>query len=81
MDYLEEMETSVTLLSETWLTDSNELAADLEELENSTGFNMLMKNRPMNTRGYSTGGVAIVYRSNKIKFKELTLPSLKLFVE
>ena len=35
---------------------------------------MLMKNRPKNARGYSTGGVAIVFKTNKIKFKELSLP-------
>ena len=35
---------------------------------------MLVKNRPKNQRGYSTGGVAIVYKKNIIKFRELVLP-------
>lgn len=35
---------------------------------------MITKNRPVNNKGYSTGGVAIVYKCSKIKFKEFRLP-------
>ena len=35
---------------------------------------MLCKNRPVNSRGYSTGGVSIAYRKSHISFKEIILP-------
>ena len=74
--YLDEMNTSIALLSETWLSDSDsdELVADLRELKEGTGYKMLVNNRPKNARGYLTGGVAIVYKSSRIKFRELTIP-------
>ena len=52
----------MAFLTETWLTDSVELSADLEDLEQGTGYSLLCKNRQANDRGYSTGGVAIAYK-------------------
>ena len=77
LDYLEEMDTSVAILTETWLNDGSGLDEDLAEIEKGTGYGMIVKNRPINQRGYSTGGVAIVYKTNRIKFRELKLPGNK----
>ena len=68
------MDTSVAILTETWLSDGCGLEEDLAELEEGTGYGMLVKNCPKNHRGYSTGGVAIVYKTNRIKSCELSLP-------
>ena len=72
--YLDEMCTSVALVSETWLSDSPELEEDLKDVEEGTGYSMLLKNKPKNRRGYSTGGITIVSKNSKIKFKEVNLP-------
>ena len=56
------------------MSDSSELDDDILDFEQGTGYGMICKNRPVNTRGYSTGGVAIVFRTSHIRFKEVCLP-------
>ena len=57
VEYFKELETTLAFLTETWLLDSPELVADVEDLELETGYSMLYRNRPPNDRGYSAGGV------------------------
>ena len=56
------------------MSDSTELDNDIYDFELGTGYGMLCKNRPINSRGYSTGGVSIAYRKSHIDFKEIVLP-------
>ena len=74
MEYLNELNTGVAFLTETWLSDTIDLKDDIRDLELGTGYSMLCKNRPVNARGYSTGGLAIVYKKSQIEFTELNLP-------
>ena len=74
VDYLQEMDCAVSLISETWLKDGPELERDVLDLEDGTGYSMIYKNRLPNHRGYSTGGVAIIYRKSKINLKKYKLP-------
>ena len=64
----------MAFLTETWLSDSTELSDDIEDLERGTGYSLLCKNRPVNNRGYSVGGVAIAYKKNDIEVSEIVLP-------
>ena len=74
IEYLNELNSSIAFLSETWLTDSEELKHDIDDLERGTGYGLLCKNRPPNSRGYSTGGVAIAYKKSQINLSEVCLP-------
>ena len=69
IEYLDELNSSLAFLTETWLSDSLDLQKDIEELETATGYSLLCKNRPVNTRGYSTGGVAIAYQKSHISVR------------
>ena len=57
-----------------WFSDTKDLEEDILDLELGTGYSLLCKNRPMNNRGYSTGGVAMCFRRSHIDFKVLDLP-------
>ena len=74
VDYFKELETSLVLLTETWLFDSEELECDIEDLELEPGYSLIYKNRPANTRGYSAGGVAIAYKKSSISLKKIEMP-------
>ena len=73
-EYLNELGTSVAFLTETWLSDSTELKNDIIDYELGTGYSIICKNRPRNSRGYSSGGVAIAYRKSHLSMKEIVLP-------
>ena len=47
---------------ETWFTDGATLDADVENLSMGTELAMICRNRPPNNRGFSHGGIAVVYR-------------------
>ena len=74
IDYSNELKANLAFLTETWLSDSDELFSDLEQLELATGYSMLCKNCPPNSRGNSTGGIALVFKKSHITFKEIVLP-------
>ena len=71
VEYFKELETSLAFLTETWLFDSEELERDITELELETGYSLIYKNRPVNVRGYSAGGVAIAYKKSSITLKQI----------
>lgn len=74
IEYLNELESSLAFLTETWLPDSTELTNDIKDLETGTGYGLLCKNRLPNSRGYSTVGVALAFKKSQIEFTELSFP-------
>ena len=74
MEYLSEMESSIAFLTETWLHDSPELDEDIKDMELESGYSMIYKNRQLNPRGYTTGGVAIAFKRSHIELKTIDLP-------
>ena len=78
------MDASVAVVMEMWLSDGTGLEEDLEMLEAGTGIASLCLNRDRNTQGFSHGGVAILYHTNRCTFKKippvsythLTLPTI-----
>ena len=74
VEYLNELEASIAFLTETWFSDSPELELDIADFEKGTGYSILCKNRPVNCRGYSTGGVAIAFRTSHVSFSKIELP-------
>ena len=83
IEYLNELESSVAFLTETWLTDSDHLDSDIEDLESRTNYSLICKNRGANARGYSTGGVAIAFKKSHIISRKLILREtfIKLFLQ
>ena len=69
----EELEASLAVITETWLSDGPSLAEDLEDLKLGAGLGMLTKNRPANPQGYSHGGIALVYHESAASFHEVKL--------
>ena len=55
IEYLNELNTSLAFLTETWLSDTEDLDNDIRDLELGTGYSLICKNRPLNNRGYSAG--------------------------
>ena len=74
IEYLQEHNTSLAFITETWLSDSPELVNDIQDLELGTGYSLICKNRPLNDRGSSAGGVAIASRTLHTSLKKISLP-------
>ena len=53
IDCIEEMEAAFAVITETWLSDGEGLAEDIEGLELGAGLGMLALNRDRNHRGVS----------------------------
>ena len=69
----EEMQVSFGVITETWLTDGDPLLQDVEDLEYGAGLGMIYRNRPANSRGFSHGGVALIYRKSVMNFKQIDI--------
>ena len=54
------MNASVSVITETWLSDGDTLDRDIRDLANGAGMGMICLNRPAGSRGIAHGGVAIV---------------------
>ena len=67
------MEAAFGVVTETWLSDGEGLAEDLEDFEAGAGMGMCTRNRKRNHRGISYGGVALVYHLSKCSFKAVSL--------
>ena len=65
----------MAIVTETWLTDGESLLLDVEDLEHGAGLGMLFRNRKKNSRGFSHGGVAIMYKKSCLNMKELIVPN------
>ena len=65
IDCCEEMDVTLGIVTETWLTDGDSLERDIHDLAKGAGLDMICLNRPPGNRGNSHGGVAVVCnRSN-----------------
>ena len=73
VECFEELDAAFRVLTETWLTDGEELQDKLDDLSAGSGIGMVTKNRPANTMGFSHGGVAIAFRESCCSFKEVHL--------
>ena len=73
IDCFDEMSVSFGVVTETWLSDGEELDRDVADFEVGAGLGMLSRNREKDHRGVSYGGVAIIYHINKCTFKEVPL--------
>ena len=63
VDCFEEVGAQLGVITKTWLSDGIGLEDDVRDFVLGTGLGMLYRNRPENSRGFSHGGVAIVYLS------------------
>ena len=61
------------MISETWLTDGESLEEDIEGLVLGISLKMIYKNRPPNARGFSHGGMAVVYKESALNLKQVEL--------
>ena len=64
LDCLEEMDSTIGVVTETWLSDGDSLQRDIEDLVHGAGVGLVCKNRPVNQVGVSHGGVTVVYRTD-----------------
>ena len=74
VDCFDELNAHVGVITETWLTDGEGLEEDVQGLAHGTGLGLIYKNRPANDRGFSHGGVAILFKSEDCSFSEVKLP-------
>ena len=75
LDCFEEMNVDVAVVTETWLSDGESLQDDISDLSHGAGLGMICKNRPVNNRGFSHGGVAIMYQTGTSNFTRVDLPN------
>ena len=73
IDCFSDLSASIGIISETWLTDGESLEKEVSDLVLGTGLQMLHQNRPPNQRGFSHGGVAVVYRETAMTLKKKRL--------
>ena len=73
VDCMEEMDSAIGMIPETWLADSPSLGTDIDELRALTGLNLIYRNRDPNSNGVAHGGVAIVFREEACSMKEIKL--------
>ena len=80
--YMEELDVSFSVVTESWLVDGEKLDNDLIDLEAGSDIKILYKNRPAKiTKRYKRrtagGGVTILFNKKKCDFKEFKLPANK----
>ena len=73
IDCFSDLTASLGVVTETWLTDGEGLDEDVEDLALGAGIRMICKNREVNNRGFSHGGVAILFREAAMVLKEVKL--------
>ena len=72
LDCIEEMEATVAVVTETWLSDGQHLEDDKQDLLLGAGVSMICRNRNRNERtGLTHGGVAVMFREEACSFKEI----------
>ena len=70
LDAFNELETDVTVITETWLQDRTEEGLE-QGLSLGSGLGILTRNRCLGANGVAYGGVAVVWRENIGKFSEV----------
>ena len=79
VDCFEETTATIGIITETWLLDGEALDEDLQDLLHGTGLGMVCRNRVRNDRGFSHGGMALVFDSTVCNFKPLEYPNPEEF--
>ena len=75
LDTLQELDADISVVTETWLQDSNEQSSrTLADFEARSEYKLIRRDRTQGMRG---GGVAIAYNENKIQMSRARLPHSK----
>ena len=75
IDCFEEVGASLGVVTETWMTDGQSMEDDVQNFVLGTGLGFLYRNRKQNNRGFSHGGVAIIFKSSACSFTKLEFPN------
>ena len=73
IDCLEDMNSAIGVITETWLADGPSLEADLTDLREGAGVGLICRNRPPNSAGVSHGGVAVAFRTDSCAMKRVDM--------
>ena len=73
IDCFTDLNASVGIITETWLSDGDTLHEDIDNLVLGTGLQMLCLNRDPNVRGFSHGGLAIIFKEAAVALKPFKL--------
>ena len=73
IDYIEELDTAVTIITESWLKPGRQLQEDIEDLHLS----LLHCSRKSNRGRNAGGGVTLVYNKSKIELTEYKVKKAK----
>lgn len=68
---IEELDATLTVVTETWLADGQGLEDDKQDLFLGAGISMMCKNRNRNDRGLVHGGVAVLYNEQICNFSRI----------
>ena len=75
IECIEETDTKIAIVTETWLRDGNDCDALRDELSLGNGLGLIAKNRQVGGNGVAYGGVALVWKESFAGFKEVSLPN------
>ena len=73
IDCLGELEASVAVVTETWLSEGAGLEDDVVDFEEGTGYGMLNLCRKPGRRGVSHGGVSVIYRKSDCELRRIPM--------
>ena len=74
LDVIEETDSSIAVVIETWMQDGDNIAREVEDLSLGAGVGLLYRNRePTASNGVSYGGVAVLWRECFGSFRKLDL--------
>ena len=77
LDCFCDLRASVAVITETWLTDGETLEEDIDGLCQGAGIGLVCRNREVNERGFSHGGVAVAFKSSEMSLKKVKLHNPK----
>ena len=66
-----ELDCKLAIVTETWLGSSEDHEQDIDDVLQSTGIQLITRNRPPTNSGVCYGGVAIAYRAASLTLKEI----------
>ena len=73
IDCFNDLDGTLGVVTQTWLSDGDSLEEDIEGLCLGTGLGMVCLNRTTNDRGFSHGGVAVIFRASEITMRRVKL--------
>ena len=73
IDCFGELNATIGVVTETWLSDGESLDEDIEHLVLRSGLRMIYKNRENNSRGFAHRGVCITFKDSACTLKEMKL--------